>query len=296
MRNARTRIFKACAALAVSGVLALSGCSKTSAQTEPGDVTVNGDFGNPVTLNISGTIAPLDKILAETLIEGDGPAIVENGPVLMRATSFDSRTGEVISDYDTGEVRMTTANEQGVGDLAGYIMDTKEGTRLLIQRPGLAGEEGTEIIVVDLLPTNAVGEPEGVPDPPPAGMPQIETLDSGAPHVAAGNGRIPTLATVPLIVGSGEQIAIDDTIVMQYVITDTDANLIDTTWNGVGPVTVNLADVMRGLQEGLADQEVGSRVAVLIPSSQASGEGDRIAIVDILAVSKHGGSSDAQSE
>lgn len=296
MRKARARIFKACTALAVAGALALSGCSKASEDVEPGEVTVNGDFGSPVTLSISGKIALADRILAETLIEGNGPAIVENGPVLMRATSFDSRTGEVISDYDTGDVRMTTANEQGVGDLAGYIMDTKEGTRLLIERPGLVGDEGVEIIVVDLLPTTAVGEPVGVPDPAPAGMPQIETLDSGAPHVAAGNGRIPALATVPLIVGEGEQVGIDDTIVMQYVITDKDANLIDTTWNGVGPVTVNLSDVMQGLQEGLADQTIGSRVAVLIPSSQASGEGDRIAIVDLLAVSKHGGSPGDQAK
>lgn len=273
-------------ALAVA--FALAGCSGTVRETEPGEVSVNGDFGTPVTLSISGTVEPLDHIVAETLIEGEGYAIVENGPVLMRATSFDSRTGEVISDYDTGSVRMTTANEAGVGDLAGYIMDTKEGTRLLIRRGGLAGEDGVEIVVVDLLSTVATGEVVPVPDPAPAGMPAVETLDNGAPHVASGNGRVTALATVPLVAGGGEQVGMDDTVVMQYVVTDTEANVIDTTWNGAGPVTVRLSDVMQGLKAGLSDQKVGSRVAVLVPSAMASGEGDRIAVVDLLAIAAYG--------
>lgn len=275
------------AALACALTLALAGCSHDVDTGEPASMNVNGEFGQPVTLSVKGTVEVPEDVTADVLIEGEGAVIVENGPVLMRATSFDSRTGEVISDYNTGEIRMTTADVEGVGDLAPQLIGHKEGTRLLVKRGGLAGRDSAEIIVVDILSTSATGQAVALPDPLPAGMPTIETLDSGAPHVAAGNGRIHALAAVPLSEGAGEQVGINDTVIIQYIIVDTQANLIDTTWNGLGPVTVSLADVMQGLQEGLADQKVGSRVAVLIPSSQASGEGDRIAVVDILAISRN---------
>ena len=45
----------------------------------------------------------------------------------------------------------------------------------------------------------------------------------------------------------------------------------------------DLKAMLKGLKEGLENQKVGSRVLVLIPSSLAKGDGDRIAVVDILA-------------
>ena len=51
-------------------------------------------------------------------------------------------------------------------------------------------------------------------------------------------------------------------------------------------VTINLVgeavEVAHG--DGIVDQHVGSRVVILIPSADAAGDGDRIAVVDILAV------------
>ncbi len=260
---------------------ALTGCSDSS---ENLDVTVNGELGAPVTISVTGTRVA-DEVSTQTLVEGQGARIVEGGPVVLRATSFDSRTGEIIDSYDTGDLRVTTANDEGMGELADQIVGAHEGSRLLITRPGLiAGNAAAELIVVDVLSSIAHGEPAPAPTSPPAGLPEIDLADGGGPAILSGGGAIPELAVVPLIEGNGAQVMEEDALAIQYVIADENGTVLDSTWNGEGPVSVDNIDLMEGLHIGLTDQHVGSRVLVLIPSAMAAGDGDRVAVVDILGI------------
>lgn len=263
-------------------VLVLVGLTACSGD-QPLDVTVNGNFGAPVTISVAGSAAS-EAVTKDVLIEGDGRALEEDSYVLMRATSFDSRDGSIIDSYNTGAVRLTTVDEEGLGELSSQVAGEKEGTRLLITRPGLtSGAEGAEIVVVDLLPTTAQGEDISIPDPKPKGMPKLTEARGTTPGIASGGGEIPDLEVVPLIQGAGTQVDATDTVIMQYLVADSKGKVTESSWQDSGPISANLQDVMTGLRTGITDQNVGSRLVILVPSAQARGDGDLVIIVDILA-------------
>jgi peptidylprolyl isomerase len=273
------------ALVAVLLTLALAACGHEAAQTGPGTITISGNFGAPVTITIES--APEISDLTSSVVSvGAGQVVRSGDALLLRATSFDSRTGELVSGYQTGQIRLTTANEEGVGEIASALVGVTEGSRVLVERPGLSPTDPhvVEIVVVDVLYTMAHGTRVTLPSPAPEGMPTVEESDDGGPYIVANPSHFHDLTVQPLITGSGEQVSAGDQLAIQYVVTDESGKVLDSSWSGSGPVSVALTSLMEGLQEGLVDQTVGSRVLVLIPSSEASGQGDRIAVVDILAV------------
>lgn len=263
--------------------LVLGGCGSESGGQWSVDVT--GSFGAPVSVQITGK-PHLQGMRATTLSAGEGVTIQESSPVLFRATSFDSRTGNQVNEYDTGRVRLQHATTDELGDLAQYVIGQKEGSRLLLERGGLVqGDNNTvEIVVIDLFYTNARGNPVPTPEPPPAGMPGINTAEDAGPVITSGGGPISKLAIVPLVAGTGTQVGEDDAVIAQYVLANTEGEILDSTWAGPGPQTLHVQEVMTGLRTAIQDQKIGSRIAVLIPEEQAHGEGDLVAIVDLLAI------------
>ncbi|RKV69349.1 MAG: hypothetical protein D8B44_00730 [Actinomyces sp.] len=267
-----------CLALVCAG---LASCSKGGANAC--SVTPNGKFGSPVTVTVDCPKGA-GRLTRETVLEGKGNRIVDGQTVLMRATSFDSRNGEIIKAYNTGELRLAAVTKKGMGDLAKRLVGVREGSRLVIKRPGLVEGVPTasEIIVVDLLFTVAHGKAVPVPNPAPSGMPQVGTADGGGPSIKSPGGAIPSLETVPLVVGNGPQVTEGQTLAVQYALFDQNGKSVDETWTKGAPVALNLKTAMKGLSEGLVDQKIGSRVVVLVPSAKAQGTGDRVVVVDIL--------------
>ena len=248
-------------------------------------VEVNGSFGSSVTVDMNCPSAPRN-VVKDVTIKGKGNVIERGQTVLLRATSFDSRSGQIISAYKSGDLRLAEVSKKGLGDISEDLVGVKEGSRLVFKRPGLVdgNRQSAEIIVVDIFSTIAHGKKAPAQNPPPAGMPSLSVADGGGPALKASKQAIPDLAVVPYVEGSGDQVSKGDTIAAQYAIYETDGKIVDTTWNGGNPVALKLDKAMRGLSEGLVDQKVGSRVMVLIPSSFAQGNGDRIVVVDILGI------------
>ncbi|MBR6459261.1 MAG: FKBP-type peptidyl-prolyl cis-trans isomerase [Actinomycetaceae bacterium] len=248
------------------------------------DIIVNGDFGAPVIVSMPDNFQEPTALESHTLIEGGGGEIVEGGAVLLRTSSFDSRTGEIISEYGEGTVHLIRADEEGLSDFAPFVIGQKQGTRLLIARPDeIDGKPASEIIVMDLLHLSAFGQSKDPSEYANDIIPSVTLSDQGVPQIQAQGARIGKMSTVTLIEGSGGQIDTEQKIAIQYVVTDGHGTVIDSTWEDGSPVLVNLDELMEGLQEGLENQKVGSRVLVVIPSALAKGDGDRIAVVDILA-------------
>lgn len=268
------------AAAAASLVLAALTACDHSAKGEC-KVSVNGAFGSAVTVDVDCPSAPRNVV-----VKGKGNAIDKGQTALLRATSFDSRSGKIVSAYNSGNLRLAEVSEKGLGDIADDLVGVKEGSRLVFKRPGLVdgNRQSAEIIVVDVFSTIAQGKKAPAPNPAPSGMPSLSVADGGGPAIKASGQPIPELAVVPFVEGSGDQVSKGDTLAVQYAIYDTKGQIVDTTWNGGKPVKLKLDKAMRGLAEGLVDQKVGSRVVVLIPASFAQGEGDRIVVVDILGI------------
>lgn len=265
-------------ALLVAAVLSLGACS--GGGSEAAKVNVSGNFGAPVAIEVTkGSFSASTRVL----IEGEGSEIYKSSSVLFRATSFDSSTGHMVKGYNTGDIRVAHPSSEEVGDLAEALIGAHEGSRLLITRPGLhKNSDDAEIVVVDILYSIAQGAPREVS--PGGGIPAIGVADGGGPVFLGSGGTIDELKVATLIEGSGQEVSLGDTIVMQYSLMDEQGNTVDTTWMGAGPATVALPDTMRGLQEGIVDSKVGSRIVIAIPAALANGDANLIAVCDILAV------------
>lgn len=265
-------------------ITSLHSSSDTGEMGDCTDIIVNGDFGAPVIVSMPDIFQEPTVLESHTLIEGDGTEIAQGGAVLLRTSSFDSRTGEIISEYGEGTLHLILADEEGLGDFASLVIGQKQGTRLLIARPDeIDGKPASEIIVMDILYLSARGESKDSSEYANGVIPSVTVSDQGVPQIQAQGQRIDKMSAVTLIEGSGGQVDTEQTIAIQYMVTDGQGTVIDNTWETGAPTLVNLNELMEGLQEGLENQKVGSRVLVVIPSALAKGEGDRIAVVDILA-------------
>lgn len=285
----------ACLAVCIVTVIItfLVASSESGLQTDYEDIVVNGDFGAPVVITMPDNFQEPTKTESRALIKGDGKNISESSAVLLRTTSFDSRTGAIISKHGGGTLHIVPVDEEGyiapmndevLASLAPLLVGEKEGTRLLIARPEkVDGGSASEIIVMDILSSSVRGESKDPSAYVTEVIPEVSLSDQGVPQIHAQGKRIDKMSAVTLIPGSGPQVDTKQRLAIQYVVTDAQGVIIDNTWEAGSPVLVNLDEVMEGLQEGLENQKVGSRVLVLIPSSLAKGEGDRIAVIDILA-------------
>ena len=248
----------------------------------PLEVTVNGAFGAPVTIKVSG-LPTAGQTTTKILERNGGDTIADGDPVLLRTTSFDSKTGNEVTEYDTGRLVVTTANEAGLGTLAPFVVGQSEGSRVLVVRPGLTSDDThAEIVVVDLLNTTARGTPAALPSG--QGLPGIAVNADGTPKVTKGSGEVTALNVAVQIPGKGQQVGSDDVVVVQYLLADAAGKVTESTWDGAGPAIVKVSDVFEGLKAGIVDQRVGSRVVIVAPAGDAKGDKDVTVVVDILAV------------
>lgn len=292
VKRPRTAVFVIAGVLCVFAMVtmlvlfAVFGSKDTSGPTDYNDIVVNGDLGAPVILSMPHNFQNPQAMESRVLIEGQGAEIGEGYAILLRTTSFDSRTGEVISKDGGGTFHVLRANKEDetLGDFAPLVIGQKQGTRLLIVRPDKSTSKPlSEIIVMDILYTSAQGEQIAPNTYATGAIPEVSVSEQGVPQIHARGKRINKMSAIPLITGSGGQVEAGQNIAIQYVIADDDGTVIDSTWGNGAPVVVELDKLMEGLQAGLENQKVGSRVLVVIPSAMAAGEGDRIAVVDILA-------------
>lgn len=261
------------------------------AQSQPSEppeppITVSGAFGRvPVaTFDVPLPLTPTDS---ETLVEGEGRMLVADGPALLALTAYDGATGELLADRGAGEARTLLLSPEEVGeDVYPVLLGVAEGSRLLLTQPVTVQDaDRMLVLVIDVLHTRAQGEEVE----PRQGFEDITiTEDDGVPSIALPDREPPdTLAVGTVIRGEGRQVSAEHTVTMQYVaVVWPGGDIYDSTWaDGQVPRTVDLAETLTGLRDGLVDQTVGSRVLILVPPAQGTGDQHLVFLVDILAVS-----------
>lgn len=255
---------------------------RINAMDVPITLEVEGTFGSTVVATASGRV---DFRSGDGLVEpsvscdqtGSGRTVEQGGQVIAQVTTFHlDATGRATS---TGESYIVgSATDDVLGANTPYVVGETEGSRIVVLEPESA--RAAMIRVIDILPTVLPGEhgtTEGAD-----GLPSIAIGDDGVPTVVDGGGPVETLVQSEIIAGSGEQIGVGDTAVINYMLISPDGEVLESTWTNAEPTVLAVDDVFPGLNTGLIDSRIGSRLVLAVPASQAQGDSDVALVIDVL--------------
>lgn len=264
--------------------MALFVCGACSTNEEPpaGDeatttnlqVEVSGEWGSAPSVDVDGVVHD-DSITV--VDEGDGKPVEPQGHVLVRRTSVDPLTGEPVPGTEPASLALLTLADPDLETIANLLAGQNEGSRVVLTLKDEAS--AGEVVVVDILHSTAHGEEQA----PPEGFPRVSVDADGRLTIDTPGAAVESTQAFALIEGSGKQVRPEDTLVLQVHQFDQSGNLLSTTVDS-GPATIELADTIAGVRDGLTDFREGSRVILLVPSGEAQGRGDRVVVADILAI------------
>lgn len=242
----------------------LGACASQPVEPESMEVRVIGERGEPVISQVDGRT---DNQVIE-IEEGSGAHVRKDGPILYTMTSFDHR-GEKLRG---GDIQFEILSDSI--PYSAIIEGKTEGSRITVINPQ---GTGAEIVVIDLLYTQAYGEPMEV-----TSGPKVVEGDDGGPILAEPFGRINSMSTVILRRGNGEQVTPESVPILQYSIYNSESGeLVDSSWS-TGPVRTPVKDFGDGLRTAIEGSTIGSRVMVLLPASDGYGDYDAIVFIDLL--------------
>ncbi len=264
--------------------MALLVCGACSTNEEPpaGDeatttnlqVEVSGEWGSAPSVDVDGVVHD-DSITV--VDEGDGKPVEPQGHVLVRRTSVDPLTGEPVPGTEPASLALLTLADPDLETIANLLAGQNEGSRVVLTLKDEAS--AGEVVVVDILHSTGHGEEQA----PPEGFPRVSVDADGRLTIDTPGAAVESTQAFALIEGSGKQVRPEDTLVLQVHQFDQSGNLLSTTVDS-GPATIELADTIAGVRDGLTDFREGSRVILLVPSGEAQGRGDRVVVADILAI------------
>ncbi|MDH6575749.1 FKBP-type peptidyl-prolyl cis-trans isomerase [Kitasatospora sp. MAP5-34] len=255
--------------------------------------TVAGDFGTKATITIPAGQKPGGQFVVHTVSEGDGATVAKNDWVTVNFTAKDWTSGkDLSSSYDSGQ--KPQLYQAGSGQLVPAfdqgVVGKKVGSRQLVVAPPAAafGSQGntalgvgaadTVVFVLDIM--EAVPQDStiaGTLTQPPAGSPQVKDNGKAAPTITVPPGppAPPTdLQKFVLVKGDGKQVQSGQTLVVQYTgVLWSNGQQFDSSWShgGAQALQVGTGSLIKGWDQGLVGQTVGSRVELVVPPALGYG-------------------------
>jgi len=282
-------------ALPLLAAVALAGCggsSSNSAATP--SVTVSGGFGKAPAVNIPAKKAGA-KLTVKTLVHGSGQTLGRTDAFVGNyAIYLWSGTSHKLlqSTFKTGG-SPTLFSGTLLPGLETALIGQKMGSRVLAVIPpkegfgtrgdAQAGIKGTDtlVFVVDMIKDfagNASAAGQQLSNGG-SGLPTVTAGAAGAPPaIKMPSGNPPAnLTTKVLIKGTGPAVASGDTVVVQYVgVIWRNGYQFDSSWKRSQPfgftIGASPSQVIKGWDQGLAGQTVGSRVMLVIPPADGYGK------------------------
>jgi peptidylprolyl isomerase len=257
------------------------------------DVTVRGDFGKVPEVKFPKG-EPGDSLAVETLTEGKGAAARKGDLVVADYVGYRwSKDGRKLlaSSYVKGQPGAFPTG-QLVPGLVKAFEGARAGSRVVARIPPKDGfgtdgdpkhQVGSDDTLVYVLDVRAVYPKTAGPH----GKRQAPLNDPRLPAVAeAPAGKAPVV-TVPrsappaklqvraLVQGDGPAVRKGQLLVLQYAgYFWRNGQVFDESWSKAGPraVPIGTGQVMKGWDEGLVGQRVGSRMLLVVPPSLGYGK------------------------
>ena len=303
-KSGSKRLLGAMTALALC--LGLSACGgKSDGGSHSGDtmqgVSASGKLGSKPDISFK-TPFKVENQTHQVIQKGDGEVIRDGDRVCTRSLALDAKTGKVISstwDKSSPECSIVISKKS----IPAYY-DTFKGLKVNstvavgIDESGSGSSKATESYIMALTfvsrsknLTRAQGQK--VTDLP-SDLPKISLDDKGKPSLDL-NGYQPKggLVVQPLIKGKGAKVGQHQSVSANYTgWLASDGKQFDSSWDRGQASDFSLDQVVKGWQQGLAGQTVGSQVLLVIPPDLGYGSQKQqsipanstlIFVVDILA-------------
>ncbi|MBI0071372.1 MULTISPECIES: FKBP-type peptidyl-prolyl cis-trans isomerase [Bifidobacterium] len=303
-KSGSKRLLGAMTALALC--LGLSACGgKSDGGSRSGDtmqgVSASGKLGSKPDISFK-TPFKVENQTHQVIQKGDGEVIRDGDRVCTRSLALDAKTGKVINstwDQSSPECSIVISKKS----IPAYY-DTFKGLKVNstvavgIDESGSGSSKATESYIMALTfvsrsknLTRAQGQK--VTDLP-SDLPKISLDDKGKPSLDL-NGYQPKggLVVQPLIKGKGAKVGQHQSVSANYTgWLASDGKQFDSSWDRGQASDFSLDQVVKGWQQGLAGQTVGSQVLLVVPPDLGYGSQQQqkipanstlIFVVDILA-------------
>jgi peptidylprolyl isomerase len=274
------------AASTASPSASASPAKKIPASTNLDAITVSGDYGKAPKVTVKSPWA-INKTQTLVLKPSDGATVKSGQSVEVNYFGVDGRTGKKFDDSFSRGAPVAFNLDQVVAGFKKGLVGQKQGSRVLVAMPGSDGYDASGgspeaginvgdslIFVVDVVGVQ-LSEPQGAKVAPKAGLPTVTgALDK--PSITVPKTDPPTtLVAQPLITGKGKKIAATDTITFNYRwVAWKDGRLLEESYSQPAAGSAPLAQLLPGMQKGLVNQTVGSRVLLVIPPAEAYPNGN----------------------
>ena len=311
-----SRLTTTLTAAAAAGALVLAGCAEETASEPASSLTgveVTGDAGAEPTVEVD---APLELSRTESSVvsEGDGDEIAESDLVTVQAVIVNGTTGETLtSTWENDPVGLDLSAQDLFPAFKTQIPGKTVGSRLVIgSTPADAyGETGNEqlgvgaedpvLFVVDLVAAPDVLESaQGEEVAPEEDLPEVQWQEDAPAEITIPDGVDAPEETVTqqLVRGEGPEVEEGQTIKVTYTgVLYKNGEVFDSSFNNPAASSVDfpigVGQVIKGWDDGLVGQPVGSRVLLVVPPADGYGEQGRgeqitgsdtlVFVVDILA-------------
>lgn len=315
----------ATAALLVSGLAACSSGSPTPSSTPAAnacqnvksgatskEVTVTGDYRAAPKVAFKAPLKATD-VERTVVIKGTGPNAKSGSAVDIAVAAYNGTTGKELvtaQGFDGSATVFVQIDDKAY--FPGVVRAVEclpLGSRVVLTAPakeafgnqnlsqfGLTAKDSVVFVadVVDLPPTRANGKAVA----PTAGFPTVKlNAKTGEPDITIPKADPPTETKVAVLKqGDGETVQSGDTVTVQYKgVLWRNGEMFDSSWSRGAPASFESNRLVKGFQQALQGQKVGSQVVAIVPpvdgyGDQGSGEikatDTMVFVIDILKTTR----------
>jgi peptidylprolyl isomerase len=280
-------------AVLVLPALLVAGCGSGKDATSDGSAQLNavkvaGRTGEKPTITVPSSF----KVTATSirvLTAGGGPKVETGQKVTVDYVLVNGRDGkEVETTFGKQATTFTADPGQLLPGLVKGMTGQTVGSRVLVGIPPADAfkdqgnsqlgvqKDDTLVFVLDLKSARTpLAKAEGTPVAPKAGLPTVVVDDKGKPTITLPVGKAPTqLVAQPLVKGTGAAVKAGQTLTVHYTgVVWPGGRLFDSSFKGGKPASfgIGVGQVIKGWDQGLVGQPVGSRVLLVIPPALGYG-------------------------
>ena len=250
--------------------------------------SISGDIGSPPKIDWKAQMEAGD-VESKTIIEGDGPELATGDQVIVNFTVGNGFTQEqTFSTYDEKPSGQPVTIDDSLGELFGAALEGQTvGSRVAVVASAeeAFGETGNPqlgignkdpVLMVFDLSSAVLDKPAGTQSKAPAWAPKI-VFEKGEPTAFEFSGTpAPTneLQTAALIEGEGPEVTKGQNVVVNYLgqVYGADKPFDESYSKKPYTTGIGIGAVVKGWDEGLVGQAVGSRVLLAIPPRLGYGD------------------------